>query len=80
LNTFLDDTNILVKMEAPTTDVSKPSFPALDQQQQLQQQHPHHFKPIVSPLARAYSNTSLGPVVTPTKETRVEYEFLFLLV
>jgi hypothetical protein len=33
-----------------------------------QQQHHLSFRPLLSPLARAHSNTSLGPVVTPTKE------------
>ena len=34
------------------------------------QQHPLPFKPVVSPLARAQSHTSLGAVVTPTKGRR----------
>ncbi len=53
----------------PTNEGSKsafhPSSAAPDQQPQ--QQHPLPFRPVVSPLARACSNTSLGPVVTPTK-------------
>ena len=47
----------------PGRAVPTPSAP----EQQQQQQHPHAFRPVVSPLARAHSNTSLGPVVTPTK-------------